>query len=193
MPTTFHWMNGPWPGRLALSSRPRGGEWLDDEIKHWKDAGIGTVVSLLTKDEEADLDLQNEAASVKNAGMKFLSFPIPDRQVPASEAGVTATIEKLEAVLARGNSILVHCRQGIGRTGLIAASLLIMKGLSPGAAVEAVSAARGAAVPETPEQRRWIDHYATLLQLPNHAEPEVQLKHSSDLLPDDQRPATSNL
>jgi len=162
MPTTFHWTNGPWPGKLALSSRPRGGDWLGDEIKHWKDAGIGTVLSLLTKDEEADLDLQKEAASVKDAGMKFLSFPIPDRQVPASEASVTAIVENLEGELARGNNVLVHCRQGIGRAGLIAASLLIAKGLSPGAALEMVSAARGAAVPETPEQRRWIDHYATL-------------------------------
>ena len=161
MSTTLHWMDGPWPGRLALSSRPRGGDWLDDEIKHWKDAGISAVLSLLTKDEEGDLGLQNEAESVKAAGMKFLSFPIPDRQVPASDASVTAAIERLDAELTSGNNVLVHCRQGIGRTGLMAASLLIMKGLSPGAALENVSAARGAAVPETAEQRRWIDHYAT--------------------------------
>ncbi len=30
--TTLYWVRGPWPGKLALAARPRGGEWLDDEI-----------------------------------------------------------------------------------------------------------------------------------------------------------------
>jgi protein-tyrosine phosphatase len=56
----------------------------------------------------------------------------------------------------------VHCRQGVGRTGLIAAGLLVMKGFSPEAAVKSLSASRGISVPETPGQRRWIDRYATI-------------------------------
>jgi len=39
----------------------------------------------------------------------------------------------------------------------------VRKGMSPGAAVELASAARGISVPETPEQRDWIDHYAVSL------------------------------
>ena len=50
--------------------------------------------------------------------------------------------------------MVVHCRQGIGRSGLVAACLLVRKGISPGAAVEMVSAARGVSVPETTEQTR---------------------------------------
>jgi protein-tyrosine phosphatase len=58
---------------------------------------------------------------------------------------------------------VVHCRQGIGRTGLIAACLLVAQGAAPDAAVHNLSAARGLPVPETAEQRRWIDHYAATL------------------------------
>jgi protein-tyrosine phosphatase len=83
--------------------------------------------------------------------------------VPRAESEVAATIEKLDADLSSGKNVVIHCRQGIGRTGLLAACLLITKGLSSGAAVESASAARGLTVPETPEQRRWIDQYASSL------------------------------
>jgi len=160
--TRLYWVNGPWPGKLALSARPRGGDWLGEEIAAWRGVEVDTVLSLLTPDEEKELDLGNEAQEVKRMGMKFLSLPIPDRQVPQSEFQITATLEKLDADLSAGNNIVIHCRQGIGRSGLVAACLLITKGLSSGAAVEAVSAARGTPIPETPEQRRWLDHYAAI-------------------------------
>ena len=146
-----------------MAARPRGGDWLDDEMSEWRRAGIDTVVSLLTAEEEQDLDLENEAREVKARGMKFISLPIPDRQVPRSESEVAAALEKLDADLSSRKNVVVHCRQGIGRTGLVGACLLVTKGLSPGAAVESLSAARGLQVPETDEQRRWIDHYAAVL------------------------------
>jgi len=59
MPTNLYWADGPWPGKLALAARPRGGDWLEDEIAAWRKAGADTVLSLLTPDEEQDLDLKN--------------------------------------------------------------------------------------------------------------------------------------
>jgi hypothetical protein len=50
---------------------------------------------------------------------------------------------------------------GVGCTGLVAACLLISKG-APETAVERLSAARGVTVPETAEQRDWIDRYAAI-------------------------------
>lgn len=161
--TQLHWIDGPWPGRLAIASRPRGGDWLTDEIASWRTAGIDTVLSLLTPEEERDLDLRSEAHEAKARGMEFVSFPVADRQVPSSEAKVSTVLEKLDADLSFGKNIVVHCRQGIGRSGLIAACLLVMKGLDPEAAVKRLSSARGVAIPETAEQRRWIDHYAATL------------------------------
>ncbi len=163
MGTELHWVDGPWPGKLALAARPRGGDWLQDEIANWHRAGINTVLSLLTPEEEQSLDLNNEAVVVKGRGMDFMLLPIPDRQVPGSETEVLAALEKLNAKLSSGRNVLVHCRQGVGRSGLVAACLLVMKGLDPRAAVENITAARGVPVPETREQRQWIDHYAAIL------------------------------
>jgi protein-tyrosine phosphatase len=159
----LYWVNGPWPGRVALAARPRGEDWLEDEVANWRGVEIDTVLSLLTPEEEKELGLSEEANQVRRMGMEFLSLPIHDRQVPQSESQVKTTLERLDGDLSSGKNVLVHCRQGIGRTGLLAASLLITKGLSAGAAVDTVSAARGMQIPETPEQRQWIDHYAASL------------------------------
>jgi protein-tyrosine phosphatase len=159
----LYWIEGPWQGKLAVGPRPRGGDWLRDDIAKWTRAGVNSVLSLLTPEEESDLDIRGEAGEVKSHGMDFTSFPIPDRQVPRSEAKLAEVLEGAAHSLSTGKNVLVHCRQGIGRSGLVAACLLVKKGMSPGAAVELVSAARGISVPETAEQRDWIDHYAVAL------------------------------
>ncbi len=156
----LYWLNGPWQGKLAMAARPRGGDWLEDDLSSWKREGIDTVLSLLTPEEEKDLDLGPEAGEAKRLGMEFVSFPIPDRQIPKSEAKWADFLERVTRTLSEGKNVVVHCRQGIGRSGLAAACLLVRKGISPGAAVEMVSAARGVHIPETSEQRDWIDHYA---------------------------------
>jgi len=158
--TELHWINGPWPGRIAVSSRPRGGDWLADEMASWKRQGVGAVLSLLTSQEEKDLDLSEESRIAKSQGMLFESFPIPDRQVPSSESKLASALENASRTLTSGTNLLIHCRQGIGRSGLVTACLLATKGFSPGAAIDAVSAARGVPIPETSEQREWIDRFA---------------------------------
>jgi len=83
--------------------------------------------------------------------------------VPASEFEFVRQMESLERDLAAGRNVVLHCRQGIGRTGLVATCLLVASGHSASAAVEQLSAARGIAVPETLQQRQWIDHFAESL------------------------------
>ncbi|HKI25721.1 MAG TPA: dual specificity protein phosphatase family protein [Candidatus Sulfotelmatobacter sp.] len=133
---------------------------MQDEIADWRRSGIDVVLSLLEKTEEQEMNLEKEAETAQAQGIEFSSLPIPDRQTPNSEAQVTATLDRMTQALKSGKNVLVHCRQGIGRSGLIAACLLIRKGMSPGAALEKVTAARGLEVPETKEQREWIDLYA---------------------------------
>jgi protein-tyrosine phosphatase len=163
MRNELYWADGPWPGRLAIGPRPRGGDWLEDDVSVWRQAGIDAVLSLLTPDEENSLDLTKEGALVKKRGMSFASLPIPDRQVPVSPTELAATLDKINATLASGKNVLIHCRQGIGRTGLVAACMLVTKGWDSLRAIEHLSAVRGVPVPETLEQRNWIEHYAAIL------------------------------
>src|SRR5215475_5392945 len=100
MKAEIHWVAGPWPGKLALAARPRGGDWLADEITRWQRADIQTVFSLLTPEEETELDLAHEAQAAQAHGMTYLSFPIPDRGVPGNE--FTVALAQLDAELMAG-------------------------------------------------------------------------------------------
>lgn len=160
MQTELYWIEGSWRGRLAIMPRPRGGDWLEDEIQSWRQAGIDVIVSLLTPEEESDLNLIAEEALSRANGIEFISFPIVDRGVPASSATFAEQLHSLADYLADGQNVAVHCRQGIGRAALVAICLLIMSGLEPAAAIERVGSARGCPVPETPEQRGWIMEFA---------------------------------
>ena len=169
MQAKLYWIEGPWTGRLAITPRPRGGDWLGDEVRAWQQAGLDMVVSLLTPDEVADFDLGKEGEWCQAHGMAFVSFPIPDRGVPTSRKASLALVRKLEHALAEGKRIAVHCRQGIGRSALLVASLLVVSGTAPEMAFQQISASRGCAVPETAEQQEWVRAYAPELSAPHRS------------------------
>jgi protein-tyrosine phosphatase len=160
MRTEPFWIEGPWTGRLAILLRPRGGDWLEDEVRSWRHAGLDAVVSVLTPDEIANFDLVHEADLCEATGIQFFSFPIVDRGTPSSRQATSSFVESLEEYLADGKKIGIHCRQGIGRSALMAACLLALAGVSTEEAFQRVSAARGSHVPETPEQRKWVAEFA---------------------------------
>jgi protein-tyrosine phosphatase len=160
MRAELYMVPGPWPGRLAILPRPRGGDWLADEIESWRRASINVVVSLLTPDEAADLGLTDEPTASRAGGIEFMSFPIPDRGVPDSTAAAVNLFAALGDSLAHGKTVAVHCRQGIGRSALVAAGLLTRSGVDAETAIRCVAAARGLPVPETDEQREWIAAFA---------------------------------
>jgi protein-tyrosine phosphatase len=163
MRTELYWIDGPWRGCLAIMPRPRGGDWLEDEIQSWRRSGVDVVVSLLTREEQTELNLCDEESLCRANGIEYVSFPIVDRSVPSSAEAFSEQVIKLAEQLGNGQSIAVHCRQGIGRAALVAICLLTVSGMEPAAAVERVSTARGCVVPETPEQRRWITDFAKSL------------------------------
>jgi predicted protein tyrosine phosphatase len=143
-------ISGAEPGRLAIVPRPRGGDWLPDEVTSWRRSGLDMVVSLLTPEEEAELGLEAEAAQSRAVGLEFKAFPIRDRGVPSSRRDALRFLEILSAQLAAEKAIGIHCRQGIGRSALVAASLLAVTGVPAAVALERISAARGHDVPRHP-------------------------------------------
>lgn len=166
MRTDLYLIDSPWPGRLAIALRPRGGDWLEDEIQAWQQVRVDMVLSLLTPDEMESLELVREGELCQANGVEFISFPIPDRGVPSSVEVFTNLVTQLAENLTNQHNLAIHCRQGIGRAALVAICLLVHSGLVSEEAIQRVTEARGCAVPETPEQRKWIADFARALQLP---------------------------
>lgn len=156
MKAEVYWVPGPWSGRLGIVPRPRGGDWLTDEVRSWRNAEVDVVTSLLTPDEAAELELQQEEAKCREEGLEFRALPIPDRGVPRSRASMAALVSGLATALKSGKNVAVHCRQGIGRSSMVVASLLAAAGEEPNEAFHLVEVARGRPVPDTPEQREWV-------------------------------------
>lgn len=147
-------------GWLAIAPRPRAGDWLSDEVGDWFRAGVAHVVSLLTSTEEVELGLEGEAAEVRAAGLGFTSLPIEDRSVPASRVDFMRTARMVLDLLMQGKSVLIHCRQGIGRSSLLAAAVLTLSGSNQNDAFEKIAHWRRRGVPDTREQRAWFNERA---------------------------------
>lgn len=151
----IYWIPLP-SGRLGIATRPRGGDWLVDDVQEWKRQGVDVVVSLLTPGEMHELALEQERDVFCATGVGFCAFPFPDRSVPPYRTTVNF-VQGLARTIAEGQTVVVHCRQGIGRSGLIAAAILVMLGHTPTQALAHVEAARGRPIPDTIEQRMWVE------------------------------------
>jgi protein-tyrosine phosphatase len=93
-------------------------------------------------------------------GLEFISFPIIDRSVPTSREETLRLASRLAGLLKEGKQIGIHCRQGIGRSSLVAACTLIQAGLNAETAFSLIGKARGLTVPETTEQEKWVRDFA---------------------------------
>jgi protein-tyrosine phosphatase len=145
--------------RLAIVLRPRGNDWLQDELLRMKNAGIRTVVSMLEPWEADYLGLADEQKVAEQIGLNFLSYPIPDRATPADKSTFRRFINGLVSRIRNGDAVGVHCRGCIGRSTIAIACTLIHLGWKPQTALNAIESARGCSVPDTEEQREWILRY----------------------------------
>lgn len=163
MQVKIHWIDGVESGRLGIMPRPRGGDWLEDEIHSLKMSGVDAVVSLLEQDEITELDIAEEKSLCEANGIAYLSFPIRDRSIPLSKQDALAFARKLVKLLQDGMSVVIHCRQGVGRSALVAACVLVLSGVAVNEAFEKIEDARGCSVPDTEEQREWVRRLAESL------------------------------
>ncbi|WP_172670816.1 dual specificity protein phosphatase family protein [Labrenzia sp. DG1229] len=131
------------------------GEWLDDDLKKLKLIGIDHIVSMLTPEEADSLSLANEGEVCERNGINFTNVSVVDRDIPETAAAKELALSII-ADLHAGSSVVVHCRAGIGRSGLVACCVLIGLGILAEDALAKVSAARGVLVPDTEEQRKFI-------------------------------------
>jgi protein-tyrosine phosphatase len=150
--------------KLGVMARPRGGDWLDDDISSVAEQGFDVVVSLLEDEEAADLELGGEESVCEKRGLKFIRIPIRDRDVPILDGSSVEAISSLSDIWQQGMAIVLHCRMAYGRAPMIAACLMIAQGRGTEETLKVISAARGVTVPETENQRMWIHQYENLIR-----------------------------
>jgi len=68
-------------------------------------------------------------------------------------------IERILVAARAGQTVVIHCRGGLGRSGTVAAACLVALGHQPADAIELVRSARPGAV-ESTSQERWVHSYS---------------------------------
>lgn len=132
-----------------------------EALKAW---GASIIVSLMERFEFDMLGVPELEQEAQNAGIDWVHLPIKDVSVPGAEFMPTwANLTKqLQRRLSLGQRVVIHCRGGLGRTGLVASLLLLDMGWSAQAAVKAVRQARPGAI-ETWEQEQYVHTYLPYL------------------------------
>jgi protein-tyrosine phosphatase len=123
------------------------------------DYGTHLLVTLLEAEEMVYLQIADLLQTVPSYGMRSQWFPIPDFGIPSSMTGLISLVETILAALEGGRTTVVHCRAGLGRSGLVIASCLVALGYSPKEAFAQVRASRPGSV-ETLEQETYVYQFA---------------------------------
>lgn len=133
-------------------------------IQRW---GANAVLSLIEDHEFDMLGVPRLGHAVKAHDIDWFHFPIRDLDVPTQEAMESwrALSSRLHKIVEGGGRVVVHCRGGVGRAGMIAALLLTERGWAAPQAIRDVRAVRPGAL-ETAKQERWVTHRARHFGLP---------------------------
>jgi len=159
MAPELYWVRDIAPLRLAVMPRPRGDDWLREEVSGWVQCRIDTVVSLLQSGESRELGLRDEAALCLEHAIQFVSFPIPDRGTPSSIPATAELVHDLVTQLRSGRGVAVHCRAGIGRTGILGACILLRLGVPLPEVFPMLSRSRTLPMPDTQAQLDWVARF----------------------------------
>jgi len=117
-PNTY-WVD---PGRLLAGEYPgaRDRERTISRIESFLDAGVQHFVDLTEKGElETYADILVDRACSRGMSVSHARHPIPDHSVPADSAVLSRILRDINAALAGGRLVYVHCCNGGGRTGLV--------------------------------------------------------------------------
>jgi protein-tyrosine phosphatase len=134
-------------GQLIAGRHPSawGPENAPAEVSQLESAGV-TLFLDLTREGE----LEPYSHHLGRAG--YVRMSIKDFSVP-SAADLADTLDAIDAELAAGGLVYVHCWAGCGRTGVVVGAWLVRHGADPRSALDTIAQARGAGCPQTLEQR----------------------------------------
>lgn len=170
-PIRVDWLPTPWPGKVGLTFAPGkrqahavSGNWdrdLTADVGRLRgEFSADHLVCLLEDVELHELGIDVLPAAAAGVGMAFHRFPIADGQLPDDEVAVTVLVSRIAGWAAAGETVVIHCKGGLGRAGTIGGCVLRAAGREGQTALAELVQTRGENCPETDEQRRFIERFA---------------------------------
>jgi protein-tyrosine phosphatase len=119
-------------GRLIFTPCPgTKGVGLEESLSQLKQAGASALISLTPQTEMAHLQVEALPQACNKHGLDWFHLPIEDDAAPAAEfaLGWARDREKILAILDQEGAVAIHCKGGSGRTGLMAAIIMLERGI----------------------------------------------------------------
>jgi len=119
--------------------------------------GATDLVTLIGEDERGKLGVGALPRLASENGLSWREFPVTDRAAPTAgrQAEFDRLLDELLTGLGAGRRVAIHCQAGLGRTGLLAASLLVRSGTASDDAITLVRSVRPGSI-ETSGQEDFI-------------------------------------
>lgn len=111
-------------------------------------AGAEAVLTLMPTAEMVANGVANLDELCARLGLQWFHFPIEDERAPGADFAAAWEEQRLAVhrLLDEGRKIAIHCKGGSGRTGLMAAQILLERGWSSEGARDAVKLLRPSAL-----------------------------------------------
>lgn len=149
------------PGRLIFTPCPGTKDTsLASALDTLRGAGAEALITLMPGEELRLNQADALSALCAERNLEWFHLPVADEQVPLDDfdAAWAQSRARIHELLDQGRSIAIHCKGGSGRTGLIAAHILIDRGLPRAEAVALVQALRPKAI-QHPAHVAWIEQF----------------------------------
>jgi protein-tyrosine phosphatase len=151
---------GEYPG-----AHPYESEAARTKLRALLDAGVRTFIDLTEPHElEPYAELLSEEATALDVKPRHVRLPILDVSTPRTPAVMHEILDTIDAALATGNGVYVHCWGGVGRTGTVIGCYLVRSGMTGADALARVNELFGSMEksqrrprsPETDEQEAYV-------------------------------------
>lgn len=150
------------PGQLFVDSTTVYDRDLVSDLNRLRQVyGINQLVCLLEPEELDSLGISHLLAETEATGMTTEWLPISDEGVPDSMPEFAELVERVVQTVSSGSSVVIHCRGGRGRTGMLAACCLVQLGHDPELAIQTVQQIRTGAL-QAENKRQYIHQFASI-------------------------------
>ena len=104
---------------------------VEDAVATLKDAGAQALITLMPDEELAKVGAESLPGSCAAAGIQWFHLPVEDDHAPDERFATAFASQKptLLSLLVQQGTLAIHCRGGSGRTGFMAAILLLESGM----------------------------------------------------------------